>query len=897
MSTHRPHLIIDETNFINPILIIDKNGLISQAVLEKLKQQFLIVLVAGKEITPHKNITYIRFNKKIPMIPDLEYSAMIVTYHGEGITLDILPSIIKKANEINARQLLVTSLDHYDKKIKNVINQAAFANTTLVIYGEIFGADENAHNLLIQYIHQIRLNNKIDIPGNGLNKTYPVLFEDVCDAIISIISAPHVAAKTIMLMPKHGFTQLAVARAFQRLDPLVKVNFTKEKYKEDDLHLPHDAYYYFSGYRLEEKLKKIDLSPVKSQDNKSPKWKSKKIKLPKNSRPLNIYIFLFLCALFFILPFLIEYILLISGGALLLQSYKTAKENNLSLAQDYNSIAEVSFGAGLFMAHNISGINPLLLTQKTPLVNKAQAGIELAQIEKDILESGVLVKAIYNETSGDPKNDFLQVVAKIKNSLISLQKLKAEDNLPPEISEKINTFQKPLMLLGNTADALPDLLGFYQKRKYLVLFQNNMELRPGGGFIGSFGTLEIRNGKIGKLKINDVYDADGKLSTHVEPPFLLKRYMGSQHLFLRDSNFDVDFIADAQRARNFLEMETGEKVDGVIAVDTDFVKAMIELYGPLDIPDFRETVSGDNFYLLTQTHAEKDFFPGSTQKKDFLRAVYNALDAKISGNYSIQFEDIASKISDLIAKKHLLIAMPDTDTQMILSVNKLSGTLQDNRKKEDNKILDFFSINEANIGVNKSNFYLKRNIDQKVTIEENGKISEKINIVYENSSGKESVFGGDYKNYLRFILPANAVLQSVEVNGTNIATTAAITNVNEYTKKGFIPPNQLEVEKTANFGKMIYGFLVIIPMSTSQKISINYTLPDILNPDKGSIIYDLYAFKQPGTGSDPYSVSIIYPKTFQVVQSYDGFSDVGGKLVYSDNLSEDKNLILKFSKK
>jgi len=49
-----------------------------------------------------------------------------------------------------------------------------------------------------------------------------------------------------------------------------------------------------------------------------------------------------------------------------------------------------------------------------------------------------------------------------------------------------------------------------------------MELRPGGGFIGSYAILSVDKGKITNFKIYDVYDADGQLKNHIEPPFAIE---------------------------------------------------------------------------------------------------------------------------------------------------------------------------------------------------------------------------------------------------------------------------------------------------------------------------------------------------------------------------------------
>lgn len=899
MPEERPRLIVSETVDKLPVLIIDKNGIIAGSLIEKLINHFNIVCVTGKNIEAGDNLVIVHFGKKIPVIPDVKYSLIMTVYSGEQAVSDMLPVLVKKASSLNANSAFITSLGFLDKKMKKILSKNTFDNMIKIIYGEIFGNEEFPPNQLTNYIHQIRTHQKIHIPGNGLQKTYPILYDDVVDGIISILFINLPKSKLVYLLPKHGFTQLAIARAFQKQDPMIKVDFTKQKFKETEYEIPGYSECFYTNYNLNEKLDKINLNkippPVLPETKTSSK--PKKIRTPKIPKPPNKFLIFILFLLFFPLPLVFEFIFLIGGGALLVQSVKNLQENNIALAQRYNLFAKTGFVTSLFLSQYASGINPLLLIQKESIMQKAQTGLSFSEIDEDIINGVYLLKSIYSENSDDPKNDFLLFVAKTKSSLASLQKLNAEGDLPVEFTDKLNTFQKPLSILGSTIDTLPEILGFYQNKKYLILFQNNMELRPGGGFIGSYATVEIRNGKTGKFEIRDIYDADGKLSTHVEPPFALRRYLGVSHLFLRDSNFDVDFIDNASQAQKFLELETGEKVDGVIAIDIGFVKDLIKLFGPLHIDDFRETVTADNFYLLTQTNAEKDFFPGSTQKKDFLRGVFNALKMKLTVDQKIPYGKLAQIISNAFSEKHLLVAFPGTETQTIFSVNNLSGSIQDNRQPKENDFLDYLGINEANLGMNKTNYYLKRSIEQKVSITDNGDVKEKATIIYENRSSKDSPFGGDYKNYLRFILPEKAILDSVDVNGTTIPTAAAVTDLNLYTRKDFIPPQQLEVEKNQKYGKVIYGFLTIIPMGTSQNISITYSIPGSYSLAKAVLNYDLSVFKQPGTDNDAYTFSITYPKEYQAIQFPPEFSNVGGKYIYTGDLSEDKNISLKFSRK
>jgi len=104
--------------------------------------------------------------------------------------------------------------------------------------------------------------------------------------------------------------------------------------------------------------------------------------------------------------------------------------------------------------------------------------------------------------------------------------------------------------------------------------------------------------------------------------------MGAPNWFLRDSNFNPDFAMSASQAASFLKLETGESINGVIGIDVSFLSSLLDATGPVKLPDYQQTLTKDNFYLLTQSQVENNFFPGSTQKKDFLKAAEGEVNEK-----------------------------------------------------------------------------------------------------------------------------------------------------------------------------------------------------------------------------------------------------------------------------
>lgn len=887
----RPVLVTSEQKQKFPILIIDKVGLIGTALAEKLQEQFLIVLVSGRELEVHQNIIHIPYRKRIPLIPDNVYSHMFVIYNGEEEILDVLPSFVKKADATTSKLLFISSLNNASEKLTHRLSHHFYHRMQIVFYGELFGDKFIEENGVSQFINQVRSLGRIEIPKSGLGQLYPILLDETLAVIIIAAFGMNKTVLPLLIFPKHGITELSVARMLQKINPLLRVDFNKKKSFATPYFIPH-GHYYFDNYDLEDRLRKLDLTPAAAV-----RQERRRFVFSKREKKYNKVFFLLGLFIFLFLPVLSALLLFGTGFISLHFAIKEAEKTNFVTASQYAGIATTSFRSADTVVESFFILDIFAKKQKSVIVERIGVSEQLSQITQDSASAAVLLQNVSQNKSNDPKNDFLHATATLKNTLLIVQKLQAEDNLPQDLKKKLHDVDSMIALLENTVDTYPSLLGFEGKRRYLILFQNNMELRPGGGFIGSYGLLDVEKGKMTDFKIYDVYDADGKLTDHIEPPYPLRRYLGAAHWYLRDSNFSLDFPTSANQAINFLKLETGESVDGVIAIDTDFLRNMLSVFGSVTLPDYKETVTRDNFYLLTQSHAEKDFFPGSTQKKDFLRSLANALLEKFTESKQIPYQRFLKELGESAKEKHLLFAFPDSATQQLFTVNNLSSALWDGRKRETNTFLDSVGVIDTNVGTNKANFYLSRSLQQEVTINDKGEVRTTVKVIYENTSRKGSPFGGDYKNYIRFLVPAHATLQDVLFDDRSVAKTAAITDPAEFTQTGFIPPKELEVDETQIDGKTSIGFLVVVPASTIKSFSITYTLPSVIDTNLSSFTYNLRVFKQPGTRQDPFSLFVGYPPSYQLVKAGEGIVDVGGKVSYSTELSEDKFINAEFSKK
>src|SRR5687768_2433537 len=85
-----------------PLLVVDKQAVLSKGLVSLLSEHFTTVLVSQKMPLPHlSRIVHVPFRRNIPSVPDNYYSSILLFYNGEKAIVDSLPSFIKKAKQNN----------------------------------------------------------------------------------------------------------------------------------------------------------------------------------------------------------------------------------------------------------------------------------------------------------------------------------------------------------------------------------------------------------------------------------------------------------------------------------------------------------------------------------------------------------------------------------------------------------------------------------------------------------------------------------------------------------------------------------------------------------------------------------------------------------------------------
>ena len=164
--------------------------------------------------------------------------------------------------------------------------------------------------------------------------------------------------------------------------------------------------------------------------------------------------------------------------------------------------------------------------------------------------------------------------------------------------EDVQPYLPLLPSLLRMTPSLPTLLGQEEPKHYLIMVQNNHELRATGGFMTAIGTVDVEDGQIGELKFQDIYKFEPNGNAMPPAPQPMQRYMGLPIMTLRDANWSPDLPTTAQTIKAFYTQATGLQVDGIVTVDLRAADLLVHALAPLSIEGADDPVTGET--LLTQ---------------------------------------------------------------------------------------------------------------------------------------------------------------------------------------------------------------------------------------------------------------------------------------------------------
>jgi hypothetical protein len=405
--------------------------------------------------------------------------------------------------------------------------------------------------------------------------------------------------------------------------------------------------------------------------------------------------------------------------------------------------------------------------------------------------------------------------------------------------EKITSAQKIFDFAALVSGYLPELVGYPNQANYLILLQNNTEMRPTGGFIGTYCLLQMKDSKIEKLFIDDVYNLDKtvKKTLFVDPPWQLEKWNDTSQWFLRDANWSPDFPTSGKKAQWFYLQESGSDLDfnATIAITPNFISDLIKLTGPITAHGI--TFDHANFVDLLEYRVEMEFrelgIPMS-ERKAVISELSEKLQDKLDSLPKEKWLDLANTLQKNLDEKHILLFFNDKDLQNIAKERGWAGEI---RSSEG----DYLMVVDANIGSLKTDSVMDKTIKYDLRKEQSSTGDEylvgKVTLTYTNN-GKFAWNLTRYRDYARIYVPQGSEL--IHAKGMM---------ANDRTKEVG------KVYTEEEFGKTVFGAFISIEPKETKKLIFEYKLPNYIKEqmDKGN--YNLLAQKQPGTVGHPFEFS------------------------------------------
>jgi len=322
------------------------------------------------------------------------------------------------------------------------------------------------------------------------------------------------------------------------------------------------------------------------------------------------------------------------------------------------------------------------------------------------------------------------------------------------LCEKSRIFENGLREFHNLANLAKIFLGEEKDKRYLVVFQNNTEMRASGGFLGSFALVDFSQGSIKNIEVpqGGSYDLKSGLEelVHTPDPMLL---IGSRWYF-HDANWWPDWPTTARKLMWFYEKSGGPSVDGVISFTPTVFENFLKIFGPLDLQDkYSITLNSNNFWQAVQSVVESPEARQTRKPKkiigDILAKLINEAPKRINPEMLTKLLVLGE---ESLSEKHILFYFRDQVLQDEVLKYGWDGKISETSR-------DYLAVINTNIMGEKSDRKMQEIINHQAEIQANGDIINTLEIkrIHTGHVG-EFLSGVRNVNWMRIYVPQGSEL-------------------------------------------------------------------------------------------------------------------------------------------
>ena len=421
---------------------------------------------------------------------------------------------------------------------------------------------------------------------------------------------------------------------------------------------------------------------------------------------------------------------------------------------------------------------------------------------------------------------------------------------------------------------LPAILGWDAPKRYLVLTQNPAELRPTGGYIGSFGIIAFDKGRITERRFQDVSQLDFPWTYPFikSPPELSDYLLGAtQPWQLADANWSPDFPTSAQDAIRLYTNESGDsRIDGVLAINTFSIDELLKVTGPVSVPGYNLTIaSGETTLKLLQViWAAAATEPAN--RKAVLGPFADRLLTTLLGLPTSKWGTLLGDAETFRQGRLLLAWFRDPADEALVA-----GTGFDGAVRQDPG--DYLYPVDANVApVSKLNIVTTRSLDLSVQIDAVGNARDTLAVSWQNRI--ESADGVPYR-----ALPEVGQLR---ILGMYFRALVADRSRVEAVSGGSYARLSYPAVVESEAGREAIGTYLKVPPGRTG-LSYTWTSPYAANTDGAGGTYELTIQKQPGALPGPLTLTIRAPAGFHIADASPGLTIRGDTASLATTFDQD----------
>lgn len=584
-------------------------------------------------------------------------------------------------------------------------------------------------------------------------------------------------------------------------------------------------------------------------------------------------------------------------------SYLTEAENNFSeAATSFNKLKFLSKVPWIGNQYDAaSGLLQSGIQTSSALRDLVEVAEEIISVTGDAEAIAQGIPSISGETSfaeisPEKKRELLQKLfespprlqgakAKIDLALLALDQIN-DDDVASQILKILEPVRESLLKIQGilakaipAAEILPKIAGYPEGKTYLFLLQNSDELRPTGGFIGTYGIVKVKDGNVETFETDNIYALDGAAERflRVTPPAPIGKYLRVGAWFMRDSNWSPDFPTAAAQAEWFYKTEGGKekKIDAVIAVTPTFIENLLRQIGNIEING--ETFTPENLMDVLQYKVEKEYYERGLpeiQRKDIVGKLGEKVFERLSSLPSSRWANLFNIANQALTERHLLVWSNDQELQAIIVREGWSGKILESDG-------DYLSVIDANLAALKTDGVMDRKINYFLSKDELGNFRAKVEINYKNN-GTFTWKTTRYRTYTRIYIPTGSVL---------LGGSGMMENDRIYDPSG--RAGKIDVGEES--GKTYFGAFISVEPGKEGTLSFEYTLPKKINDQINQGLYKLLVQKQSGTIAHPLTLNLDFGKNIKQAvpaEEQKNWGDAVYKL--QTNLREDKKIEVRF---